>query len=285
MNNSLLWNSPERVEHTSAYRQRGADPFRAKAIRNAGAAQRRPGSARLTVPYRNGLPAARAHRARGLPPLRQSRSASASRGIQLGRRRGLAEFLNGYDTIQDFLLQRLALRGRIEDIRKQHRRGRDLAGQGIERPLAAHGARLPDTGTTPPARTRQHQRGSVPPTADRFSMTTPFAWSRHPERRKGWRTVCGLADRAKRNRRTLRFPSHRRQKTAAELHKKVRHKKTPTFVQRRVRFADFEPLNPVAELAATRGLFAWWPAASRVRICPVRGRRKQRDKHKLQALH
>jgi hypothetical protein len=155
-----------------------------------------PARGKLTVPSPNALPATHAHHARGWPRLRESAVRTRIRPLQLRHRDRFAEFLDSPEASHDFLIQRLALFLCVEDVREHHGMiAARVAAQGIERTVRGHGARLPEKGTTPPMQTREQRRGSVPPTANRFSMTTPFAWSRHPERRKGWRTVCGFADR------------------------------------------------------------------------------------------
>jgi hypothetical protein len=84
--------------------------------------------------------------------------------------------------------------------------------------------------------------------------------------RKGWRTVCGLADR----RRTgepcgsPRTAARNRQNTPHEFRAQ---KKRLLSVRRYVRL-HFGLPSPVAELAATGGLFSRLRWASRVWICP-----------------
>ena len=87
--------------------------------------------------------------------------------------------------------------------------------------------------------------------------------------REGWRTVCGLADRLK-DRRALRLPAHRRQKLADHAAQISGVKKRRHSVRRCVRLEIGLP-SPVAELAATSGLFTQPSSGVKVWICPFGG--------------
>lgn len=69
------------------------------------------------------------------------------------------------------------------------------------------------------------------------------------------------------DRRALRLPTHRRQKSAADAARNPGVKKRRRSTRRWVRL-QCELLNPVAELAATSGLFSWSRHASRCGFVP-----------------